>query len=323
MAGRYIRNTTILAKIEATYKTDPTPTGAANAILVSNVSINPLAAQNVSRDLIRPWLGGSEQLVGTAYKEVSFDVEVAGSGTAGTAPAYGALLRACGMAEAITAVTRVDYTPISTAFESATIYYYDDGVLHKLLGARGDFEIATGLLSERPVFRFRFLAIDGGDTAAAPSGVSYSSFQKPLVITDTNTGDVTLGCTYATGALSGGTTYTSRGIPSIRLGNSVSHTPLLGGEEIDITQREVTGSVELDLTAAQEVSLMSTVKANTTQGLGIVHGTAAGNTVLLHMPNVQLINPSKAEINGRRLIGYELRAVPGASGNDDLRICVK
>jgi hypothetical protein len=322
MAGRYIRNTAIQAKIEATYKTDPVPTGAANSMLVSNVSINPLNAQNVSRELIRPWLGGSEQLVGTAFKEVSFDIELAGSGTAGTAPAYGPLLRACGLAETVTASTRVDYTPISTAFESVTIYVYDDGVLHKLLGARGDFEIAMGL-SERPVFRFRFLGIDGGDSAASPSGTSYTLFQKPLVITDTNSGDVTLGCTYATGALSGGTTYPSRGIPSIRLGNSVAHTPLLGGEEIDITQRDVTGSVELDLTAAQEVTLMATVKANTTQGLGIQHGTTAGNIALIHLPNVQLINPSKAEINGRRLIGYEVRAVPGASGNDDLRIVLK
>ena len=61
MAARYHRNTAILAKIEATYGTDATPTEAANALLVSNVSINPLNAQNVSRDLIRPFLGGSEQ----------------------------------------------------------------------------------------------------------------------------------------------------------------------------------------------------------------------------------------------------------------------
>ena len=83
MAARYHRNTAILAKIEATYGTDATPTEAANALLVSNVSINPLNAQNVSRDLIRPFLGGSEQLVGAANIELSFDVELAGAGAAG------------------------------------------------------------------------------------------------------------------------------------------------------------------------------------------------------------------------------------------------
>lgn len=319
--ARYIRNTAIQAKIESVYKTDPTPTGAANAILVSNVTINALNAQNVSRDLVRPWLGGSEQLVGTAYKEISFDVEIAGSGTAGVAPAFAPLLRACGLAEAVTEDTRVDYTPISTAFESVTIYVYDDGVLHKYLGARGTFEIAKGLAG-RPVFRFRFLGIDGGDSAANPSGTDFSDFVKPLVITDTNTGDVTLGCTYSSGSLSGGTAYPSRGL-DVSLGNEVVHTPLLGAEEIDITQRDVTGAVQLDLTASQEVSLMSTVKANTTQGLGLQHGTAEGNIVITFLANAQLINPSKQDINGRRLIGFDIRAVPGASGNDDLRLVFK
>jgi hypothetical protein len=319
--ARYIRNTAILAKLEVTYKLDPTPTGADNAILVSNVTVNALNAQNVSRDLVRPWLGGSEQLVGTAYKEASFDVEVAGSGTAGTAPACGPLLRACGLAEVVTASTRVDYTPVSTAFESVTIYVYDDGVLHKMHGCRGSMQIVKGLAG-RPVFRYRFLGIDGGDSAASPSGTDYSDFQKPQVVTDTNTGDVTLGCTYAAGALSGGTAYPSRGL-EVDLGNEVVHTPLLGAEEIDITQRDVSATVQLDLTAAQEVTLMTTVKANTTQGLGLQHGTTAGNIVLTFMPNAQLINPSKQEINGRRLIGFDIRAVPGASGNDDLRLVFK
>ena len=82
MGNRYIRNTAILAKLETEYGTDAAPTEAANALLVSNVSINPLNAQNVSRDLIRPFLGGSEQLVGVANIEMSFDVEFAGSANA-------------------------------------------------------------------------------------------------------------------------------------------------------------------------------------------------------------------------------------------------
>jgi hypothetical protein len=319
---RYTRNTAIAAKIEATYATDSVPTGAANAILVSNQNINPLNAQNVDRALVRPWLGASEQLVGTAYKEVSFDVEVAGSGTAGTAPPIGPLLRACGLAETLTASTRVDYTPISTAFESITLYYVDDGVLHKLLGARGDVELAMGL-GDRPVFRFRFLGIDGGDATGSLAGTSYATFQKPLVVTDVNSGDINLGCTYATGSFTGGTPYGSRGLPSLKLGNNVVHNPLLSGEQIDITQREVTGNVQLDLTAANEVTLIGTVKANTTQGLGFIHGTVAGNIFMAHVPNAQLLNPSKQDMNGRRLIGFDVRGVPGAAGNDDLRFVFK
>jgi hypothetical protein len=66
---------------------------------------------------------------------------------------------------------------------------------------------------------------------------------------------------------------------------------------------------------------MAAVKAPTTQSMGLIHGTTAGNRGLIFMPNVQLINPSKGEVNGRRLIGYDLRINPSV-GNDELRIAM-
>jgi hypothetical protein len=318
--ARNVRNGAILAKIESSYGVDPTPTGAANAILVSNISVNPLNANNVNRDLVRSYLGGSEQLVGTAFVEASFDVELAGSGTAGTAPAYGPLLRACGFAETVTAVTRVDYLPVSSAFESVTIYYHDDGVLHKALGCRGNVDIMMGI-GERPLLKFKFVGIDGGISAAANPSLTLTAWQRPLVITDPNTGDVKLGCTYSAGALSGGTSYPSRGL-EISGGIDAKYIPLLGGQSVDITNREITGKVTFDLTDAQEVSFMATVKANTTQSIGVEHGTSAGHIIIVHAPAMQLINPTKEDVDGRRMIGYDLRLVP-SSGNDELRICQK
>lgn len=321
MPSRYIRNTAILAILEVTYGVDPVPSGAANAMLVSNVQPKPLEADTVDRELIRPYFGASEQLVGTVNHAIDFDVELAGSGTAGTAPKWSPLIRACGFAEAVTAVTRVDYTPVSTAFESATIYWYDDGVIHRLTGARGTVSIKAGL-SGRPVLSFSFVGIYNAPTATPLPAVTLTGFQKPLVITDANTGDITLGCTYAAGALVGGTAFPSQGIEQLDVGNEVNHIPLLGGESVDITGRQVTGKFKLDLTAAQEVTQMANVVANLTQGLGFVHGVTAGNIVLLHMPAAQLLQPEMAEIKGKRLVGFQFRAVPVA-GNDELRICVK
>lgn len=314
--ARYARNALILAKVEPTVGIDAVPTGAANALLVANLSINPLKANNVSRDLIRPYFGGSEQLVGTATVEISFDVELATSGEAGTAPAWGPLMLASAFAETTTAGARVEYSPVTTGLKTLTIYYYDDGVLHKALGAMGDVEIKAGI-GERPLLSFRFEGVDGGVSAASASG-TYTAWKKPLVVTDTNTGDVKIGCTYAAGVLTGGTVYPGRGF-NAKLGNSVQYTPLLGGDSIDITNRDVTGSIQLDLTPAQEVSLMADVKANVTQGIGFVHGVGAGAQVLVFAPNMQLINPSKQDVNGRRLIGFDTRMTPLA-GNDDIRI---
>ncbi|SDI53877.1 phage tail tube protein [Propionivibrio dicarboxylicus] len=319
--GRYARNTAILAKIEATYGVDATPTEGANAILISNPDIVPLNAENVSRDLVRAFLGGSEQLVGASYVSMTFDVEIAGSGTAGVAPAYGPLLRACGFAESVTENVRTEYNLVTPVSDSLSIYYFSDGVKHVARGCRGDVSIKM-TFKNKPVFSFKFLGLDGGMAAAVPAAQTTGTFQKPLAMSEANTGDLTFGAVYtaATPALTGGQGYPSQGI-EISLGNSVSHEPLLGGESIDVTQRESSGNVTLDLTAAQEVSFMTTVKANTLQSIGLVHGTQAGNKFMVFLPGAQLIKPTKKNSNGRLYCGYEVRAIP-VVGNDELKLVV-
>ena len=316
---RYIRNTALLAKIETTEGTDATPTGAANALLISDVTINPLNAQNVDRSIVRPYFGASEQLVGTAYVSIDFTVELAGSGTAATAAPWGALLVACGFVESGT--THKQYAPDTPSNQkSATLYYYDDGVLHKLLGAKGTFKMQMGI-GERPTLAFSFTGKDGGVTAVANPTTTLTAWKQPIVITDPNTGDVKFGATYAAGVVTGGSTYVSQGL-QLDIGNAVQYTPLLGAEYIDITDRAVTGSIQLDLTGAQEVTLMTSVKSNTLQAVSLEHGTTAGSIVGVHMAAVQLINPTKADANGRRLIGFDTRSVP-VVGNDDLIIYSK
>ncbi len=319
MANRVSRRTVILAAIESLYGTLATLTGAANAMLVSNLTINPLNAQNVSRDLIRPFFGGSEQLVGTRYVECSFDIELVGAG-AGLALPCGPLLLACGMAETLTAGIRSDYTLVSDAITSVSIEWYDDGVVHRLLGARGNVELDL-VSGNRPVFKFSFTGLVGTVAAASNPTPVYTAFKTPQVVTDANTADLFLGCTHSTTgapALAGGTSFPSQGL-SLNLGNSVNHIPLIGGESVEITQRETTGSCQLDLTAADEVTAFAAVNAATLTSVGIVHGTVVGQRTLVFMPFVQRINPSKVDLQGKRLIGYDLRVIPSA-GNDEIRI---
>jgi len=96
------RKRLILAETEGTYGTDPSPDGA-DAILVRDLNITPQQSDVVSRDLVRPYLGASEQLLANTRVECTFSVELAGSGTGGTAPRFGKVLQACALAE--TAVT--------------------------------------------------------------------------------------------------------------------------------------------------------------------------------------------------------------------------
>lgn len=321
MANRIARNTAVLAKIETTYGTDSVPTGAANAMLVSNLSGNPINASNVDRDVLRPFLGASEQLLGTRYSELSFTVELAGAGTVATAPAWGALMRACGLGEVITATFRVDYVPVSTGIESVSIYWYDDGVLHKLTGARGNCSISMKA-GGRPELQFKFTGIYSTPTAAANPSVTLTAFKTPQVVVDANSGDVMFGGTHTTTtapAITGGTAYPSQGL-ELDLGNSVNFTPMLGGETVDLTQRAVSGKVTLDLTAAQEATFMQVVELGTLQTVGLMHGTVANTTKAgIWLPGVQLINPQKTEVNGKRLISFDMRCTP-LVGNDEIRV---
>lgn len=97
------RKRVVLAKIESSYGTDPTPTGLANAILLRNLSVTPQEADFVGRDLLRPYMGNSEQLPVGIRALIDFEVEMVGGGTAGVAPGFGPLLRACGLGETLTA----------------------------------------------------------------------------------------------------------------------------------------------------------------------------------------------------------------------------
>ena len=316
--SRYLRNTTLLAKVETAYGTDAVPTGAANSMLVSDVTITHTYA-NVGRDLIRSFMGGSEELVGTKHVAIEATVELQGSGTAGTAPAWGPLMRACGFAENdLLTPDRIEYVPVSTAFESASIYYYMDGALHKALGCRGNVEI-NAAIGERPTLKFSLLGIDGGVTAATPSGVTYANFKTPLVVTEANVADFLMGCTYATGAFTGGAAVCSRGL-TLNAGNDVQYIPTLGCEGVDIVSRAATGALSLDLAAAAEVAAMTAVEANTLSSIGMTLGASAGYITRIFVPYAQRTNPKYEDVSGRAHVSFDLRCVPGATGNDEIKI---
>lgn len=320
MSDRRTRLSAVIAKIQPTLGTDSVPTGAANAMLVSNMSIRPLVANNVDRALLRKYLGASEQLVGTAYKEVSFEVELAGSGTAGVAPAWGPLLRGVGFAETLIATTRVDYTLISTAMEMLSIYAYKDGVRHILLDAKGDWSLSAKV-GEIPKLSVRFIGKDGSETANAIPTLTLSGWLTPQVVTDTNTADIVFGGTVSpTGApaITGGTGAITAGL-ELQGGNDVQFTPLIGGEPIDINNREITGRIMLDELAAAEVTRMAAVRGNTLAAISMQHGTVATRKLLIHVPSAQLIEPGYEDVNGKLMQGYTIRAVP-VSGDDELRI---
>lgn len=304
------RKRTILAKIESSYGTDSTPTGAANAILVRNLSITPLNAELASRDLVRPYLGASEQLIASSYVGVEFEVEMAGSGTAGTAPGYGPLLRACGMNEA-DGVADVTYTPESSSFESVTIYYNVDGVLHKVTGARGNFELSIQS-GQIPTFKFTFTGLYNAPTDTAAPAVTYTAFQTPLAANNDNTTGFSL-FSYS-GALSA---------LSLNMNNSVTYRTLIGAEDVLITDRSVSGQVVFEAPTIASKDFFTLALGSTLGALDITHGTTAGNKVQVTSSRVDISNPTYQDLNGIHMLQVPVTLVPSTAGNDELSIVVK
>ena len=93
-----------LLKIETVYGTDAVPTPAANAILIRDEIRAPqLEVFYANRNNARGHYGRGEQIVAGSKINVGFDIELAGSGTAGVAPGWGPSVRACAMAEKLLA----------------------------------------------------------------------------------------------------------------------------------------------------------------------------------------------------------------------------
>ncbi|WP_198116932.1 phage tail tube protein [Massilia rhizosphaerae] len=302
------RKRTILSKIETAYGTDSVPTGAANAILVKNINVTPMETQLVSRDLIRPYMGNSQNLAASVYGKLELEVELAGSGTAGTAPAFGPLLRACGLSETISAGTSVIYAPVSASFESVTNYFNLDGVLHKMTGSRGSVSVAFSAQGI-PTLKFSFQGLYSPVVdSPAPTGVVFSAFQLPLIVNNVNTTGLSLQ-SFSGMVLSD---------LSIDLANSLTFRSLVGGtEQVLITDRKPAGSITFEATTVAAKDWWTAARNAATGSLTVTHGTVAGNKVTIAAPLAQITQPTYSDKDGIAMIQASLVLVPNA-GNDEL-----
>lgn len=307
MPALKIRKTVLLAKKETTYGTDAAPTGALNAILVNNVTITPIESKMEDRPVVRPYYGAMEQLPGAAHVTVEFEVDMAASGTLGTAPAYGPIIKACGFSETITAGVSVVYSPISADGDALTLYFYLDGVLHKLFGSRGSVSWKLPK-NGRPAWTFRFDGLYVPVADAALPTVDLSAYKKPVVVSNSNT-----------------TGFTLHGYAGVLesfdfdLANEVVYRNLVGYEGVLITDRNPSGNITIENNLIAAKNWYDTASKATLGAFSITHGTTAGNRIKFDMPSVQLTNPKLADSDGISMLQMGMRPLP-VSGNDELTI---
>jgi hypothetical protein len=304
-----LRKRLILVETESTYGTDPTPDGA-DAVLVRDLNITPQQSDTVSRDLIRPYLGASEILLANTRVECTFSVELAGSGTAGTAPQYGKALQACGLSETVVAATSVTYAPVSSNFDSVTIHYNIDGVRHKVTGARGTFTLNANV-GEIPTIDFTFTGIyNAPDDSALPTA-TYANQATPLIFKNGNTDTFSLlsysGCLQSV---------------SMDLGNSIVYRELIGcDKEVLITDRSANGTVVVEApTIAQKDYFAAALTDGTLGNLTFQHGTVAGNIVDFSSTRVDIGDVSYSDQDGIAMLNMPYTAIPSTAGNDEFSL---
>lgn len=302
------RRAILQAKNESSYSVDPTLTAADNSILARNLRVRTIQQELDERRPARPWFGSAGKAVSKTARVVSFDVEVAGSGAAGTAPGVGPLLKACGMSETVTPATSVAYTPISTGESSAYLKFFNDGKLYAAPGARGNVVVRFDR-GRVPLFQFNFLSLYLIPADVAIPAPTLTLFQTPLAMNKDNTPTTSVhGTAVKMGAL------------ELDAGNVVFHNNKPQSEAILLLDRLTRGRVSFEEELVATKDWYSIVKAGTAGALSVVHGTAAGNIVTIGAPAIQLEDVDKAEEDMIAMENVPFNCRPGSSGSDEFSI---
>lgn len=381
----FSRSRLLQTKIESSYGTDPTPAGT-DAVLVKNLDVSPIEAETVSRDLIRSYMGNSDQLLANTRVAINFEAEFAGSGTAGTASRLDSLLRACGFTATTTgsAVTgssqaggagtitlasgananddyyngmvititsgtgnghkglivdyngtskvatvkastatfvpgsssgysiaaNVGYLPISTGFESATVYFNNSGVLHKATGCRGSVSMNLEV-GQIPVFNFSMTGIYNAPTDTALPSTVYSNQTTPVLFKAGNTVAASF-LDYDTAAISS---------ISMDMANEIVYRELVGADKsVLLTNRTPSGTAVLEAPTMAQKDFFTIANADTTGKICFQHGTTAGNIVSVLAPVCDIGNPTYSDDQGIQMLNLPFVPTPSATGNDEVKL---
>jgi len=290
------RNKILLAKLETTYGEDATPAGG-DAILATEVRMSPMQGQDLDRNLDTPHGGPTGTIPVELHHTISFRVELAGSGTAGTAPRWGRLLRACGCAETVVATTSVTYNRIYEDLESVTLHLNIGGTLYAMIGGRGTaaFDVSA---SGVPFIEFEFTALYVAPADAAAATPDFSGIPDPLAASNTNTPVFTVG----------GTSLVMRSF-KLTLANRVETQFLIGEEEVFLDGHE--NAIEARVRAVPLATFDPWAQA-AAQGkiaVALTHGKTAGNIVSIAAPRAQVQRPEGLE-DGQGRKEWPLRLVP-------------
>ncbi len=299
------RKKVFLFKRETVYGTDAVPTGALNAILATDVKFEPMKGSDVNRELDLPYLGNQGTIPAELHATFSGKIELAPSGTAGTAPAWGPILRACGVAETISVGVSVTYNPVTDSHDSGSLYLYIDGTLYKSLGVRGTGKFTVNAQGI-PYYEFALTGLFTQPAESANPAATLTAWQKPKVASKVNTPTFTINAV----------AMVMRSF-ELDLGNKVEPRFLVGMEEILITDKAEMIKTQVQADVLSAINPFALAEAQTDVVVNLVHGVGAGNIATLNVPAAQMQRPEGAvEAQGIKEWPLSLMPKPTGAGNN-------
>ena len=312
MADLNAKKVFLLSKIEGAYGVDPTPVDT-DAVETRGLAITRYDGDRISNTIDRSTLGGYSEINVGPRSGLTFNVGMQGSGAAATATAYGALLRACGLLQTIGG-SSVTYAPVSSGYESVTAYHFMDGMRQILKGVRAN---VTGTLGRGvlPVWGFNLQGLYNTPTTPACVTPNITDFFDPIPVTKTNTPTLTI-AGYSGAKLEQFT---------FDLGNQITYLNTTNYEGLDITDRNVTGTISIaapDLATKNFFTNLESHTGVTTAAFQLIHGTVAGKIVQIDGSKVQISTISDSNQDNRGIYTFGLKFLP-TSGNDEILITTK
>lgn len=302
----------LAAKKEAVYGTDAAPTLAANAILTRNFRASPLITDPLDRNLDRGSFGSTPTKATNKRQEVSYEVEVAGSGDAGVAPAWMELLEGCGMAAPVL-VPDVSATQTmaaaNTPQSSLTQHHWMGDQRRKGVGSRGTFtmDFTAGAY---PFIGLNYTCLV--PTAAprdvnVPGAATIDRWIDPLEVNSDNTLLMLDGFAVITRSL------------TLNAGVGINLRNLIGARYVNRGDHAITGRLVVEAPSMAAKDYLDSLDKSSIMDLDLTHGTEPGNTVGLAFAQTQITAINETEEDRKLMWEMDIR-MNILAGQDDLVI---
>lgn len=298
----------ILLKKEVTEGTDSAPVVATDALRVLNYQPTFMDADQKVRNIEKAFFGADPVAMANFKRGAAFDMEIHGSGAAGTAPQWMKFLEYAGFATpTLVATTSATQLPNSTV-SSATHWAYLDNLLLKTIGARATVGY-TIQDDEIPIFNCSLLGRPPPALAeeATPGAATISGVADPIIASSENT-------TFLLDAFA---------LPLRRMSMNANvdlqFRSLIGPvDRVIYADRNWNGEIVAELPDLTAKDYFAKIRPGTTMASSLIHGTVAGNIVTIAHPKLQISgNVSLSEEQGIVMVTIPVTALPN-TGNDEV-----